>query len=118
MGGLWAELKRRKVVKVGIAYCAAGWLAIQVASVLFPMFGAPAWILKVVTTLVILGLPLALVVAWAVELTPPGLKRSEDVRPDVSTTRNTGRLLNFLISGVLAVALGLLALDRVAWGGA
>ena len=65
MGGFWAELKRRNVVKVGIAYCAAGWLAIQVASVLFPMFGAPAWILKVVTTLVILGLPLALVFAVA-----------------------------------------------------
>jgi hypothetical protein len=81
MGGFWAELKRRNVVKVGIAYCAAGWLAIQVASVLFPMFGAPAWILKVVTTLVILGLPLALVFAWAFELTPQGLKRSEDVRP-------------------------------------
>jgi len=103
MGGFWAELKRRNVVKVGIAYCAAGWLAIQVASVLFPMFGAPAWILKVVTTLVILGLPLALVFAWAFELTPQGLKRSEDVRPDVSTTRNTGRALNFLIIGVLAI---------------
>ena len=118
MGGFWAELKRRNVVKVGIAYCAAGWLAIQVASVLFPMFGAPAWILKVVTTLVILGLPLALVFAWAFELTPQGLKRSEDVRPDVSTTRNTGRLLNFLIIGVLAVALGLFALDRFVWDAA
>jgi len=115
MGGFWAELKRRNVVKVGIAYCAAGWLAIQVASVLFPMFGAPAWILKVVTTLVILGLPLALVFAWAFELTPQGLKRSEDVRPDVLTTRDTGRLLNFLIIGVLAVALGLFALDRFVW---
>jgi adenylate cyclase len=115
MGGFWAELKRRNVVKVGIAYCAAGWLAIQVASVLFPMFGAPAWILKVVTMLVILGLPLALVFAWAFELTPQGLKRSEDVRPDVLTTRDTGRLLNFLIIGVLAVALGLFALDRFVW---
>jgi adenylate cyclase len=118
MGGFWAELKRRNVVKVGIAYCAAGWLAIQVASVLFPMFGAPAWILKVVTTLVILGLPLALVFAWAFELTPQGLKRSEDVLPDVSMTRNTGRLLNFLIIGVLAVALGLFALDRFVWDAA
>ena len=118
MGGFWAELKRRNVVKVGIAYCAAGWVAVQVASVLFPMFGAPAWILKVVTTLVILGLPLALVFAWAFELTPQGLKRSEDVQPDVSTTRDTGRLLNFLIIGVLAVALGLFALDRFVWDAA
>jgi adenylate cyclase len=118
MGGFWAELKRRNVVKVGIAYCAAGWVAVQVASVLFPLFGAPAWILKVVTTLVILGFPLALVFAWAFELTPQGLKRSEDVRPDVSATRNTGRLLNFLIIGVLAVALGLFALDRFVWDAA
>ena len=81
---------------------------------LFPMFGAPAWILKVVTTLVILGLPLALVFAWAFELTPQGLKRSEDVRPDVSTTRNTGRALNFLISRMCASEVWAAAESRLA----
>ncbi len=115
MGGFWSELKRRNVVKVGIAYCAAGWVVVQIASVLFPLFGAPTWILKVVTALVMLGLPLALVFAWAFELTPQGLKRSEDVPLEVSTTRGTGRLLDFLIIGVLAVALGLFALDRFIW---
>ena len=115
MGGFWSELKRRNVFRVGIAYCAAGWVVIQIAAVLFPLFGAPAWILKVVTTLVILGLPLALVFAWAFELTPQGLKRTEDVPPGESTTRRTGRYLDFLIIGVLGVAVGLFALDKFVW---
>ena len=114
MSGFWSELKRRNVVKVGIAYGAAGWVVVQIAAVLFPLFGAPTWILKVVTTLVVLGFPLALVFAWAFELTPHGLKRSDDVQPDVSTTRRTGRQLDFLIIGVLAVAVALFALDKFA----
>ena len=114
MSGFWSELKRRNVVKVGIAYGAAGWVVVQIAAVLFPLFGAPTWILKVVTTLVVLGFPLALVFAWAFELTPYGLKRSDDVQPDVSTTRRTGRQLDFLIIGVLAVAVALFALDKFA----
>ena len=115
MGGLWAELKRRNVVKVAIAYCAAGWVVVQVAALLFPLFGAPAWILKVVTTLVFLGLPLALVFAWAFELTPQGLKRTEDARPGVARARRDARPLNFLIIAVLALAVGLFALDRFVW---
>jgi TolB-like protein/Flp pilus assembly protein TadD len=115
MAGLWSELKRRNVVKVAIAYCAAGWVVVQVAALLFPLFGAPAWILKVVTTLVFLGLPLALVFAWAFELTPQGIKRTEDVPSGVATPRRHARLLNLLIIGVLAVAVGLFALERFVW---
>jgi TolB-like protein len=115
MGGFWSELKRRNVVRVGIAYCAAGWLLIQVASVLFPLYGAPQWILRVVTTLVILGLPLALAFAWAFELTPQGLKRTDDVPRGLSTTLRTGRQLDFLIIGVLALAVALFALDKFVW---
>jgi TolB-like protein/tetratricopeptide (TPR) repeat protein len=112
MGGLWSELKRRNVVKVAIAYCAAGWVVVQIAALLFPLFGAPAWILKVVTTLVFLGLPLALVFAWAFELTPQGIKRTEDVARGAATPRRDARPLNLLIVGVVAVAVGLFALDR------
>ena len=115
MGGFWSELKRRNVVRVGIAYCAAGWVAIQIAAVLFPLYDAPPWILKVVTTLVLLGLPLALVFAWAFELTPQGLQRTDDVPREVSATRRTGRPLDFLIIGVLAVAVALFVLDRFVW---
>jgi TolB-like protein/tetratricopeptide (TPR) repeat protein len=118
MAGLWSELKRRNVVKVAIAYCAAGWVVVQGAALLFPLFGAPAWILKVVTTLVFLGLPPALVFAWAFELTPQGIKRTEDVPSGVATPRRHARLLNLLIIGVLTVAVGLFALDRFVWNDA
>ena len=114
MSAFWSELKRRNVVKVGLAYGVVGWLVVQVAALVFPLFEAPAWILKVVVTLVVLGLPLALVFAWAFELTPQGLKRSIDVPPEASTPRRTGRKLEFLITGVLAVAVGLFALDKFA----
>ena len=115
MGRFWSELKRRNVVRVGIAYCAAGWVVIQIAAVLFPLYDAPPWILKVVTTLVLLGLPLALVFAWAFELTPQGLQRTDDVPREVSATRRTGRPLDFLIIGVLAVAVALFVLDKFVW---
>ena len=115
MSGFWSELKRRNVVRVGVAYCAAGWVVVQIAALLFPLFGAPTWVLKVATALVMLGFPLALVIAWAFELTPQGLKRSEDVPPTGSTRQGTGRLLDFGIIGVLTVALGLFALDRFVW---
>jgi TolB-like protein/tetratricopeptide (TPR) repeat protein len=115
MGGFWSELKRRSVVKVGIAYCAVGWVVVQVAALLFPMFGAPAWIPKVVTTLVFLGLPLALIFAWAFELTPQGIKRTEETPREDTTPRRGRRKLDYLIAGVLAAAVVLFALDRFVW---
>jgi hypothetical protein len=81
MGGLWSELKRRNVVRVGLAYGAAGWAVVQGATVLFPMFGAPDWVPKAVTLLVFLGFPLALVLSWAFELTPQGVQRTEAATP-------------------------------------
>src|SRR5512134_2140960 len=93
------ELRRRNVYKVGVAYAVVGWILIQIASVLLPTFGAPGWIFRVVALLVILGFPLALVFAWAFELTPEGLKRTEDVAREVSSTRQTGQQLKLLIIG-------------------
>ena len=75
---LIAELKRRNVFRVGAAYAIVGWLLVEVASVLLPTFEAPNWVMKVFTFLVILGFPLALVFAWAFELTPEGLKREAE----------------------------------------
>jgi serine/threonine-protein kinase len=114
MARLWSELKRRNVVKVGIAYCAAGWIVIQVAAAVFPQFGAPEWLPKAVTTLVILGLPLALVFAWAFELTPDGIKRTEDVPRDAST-RPVGRQLDLAIIAVLMLAVLLFVFDKFIW---
>src|SRR6476469_2803700 len=66
------ELKKRKVARVGLAYLVGAWLGVQVASIALPAFDAPVWVLRVVILLVALGFPLALVLAWAVDLTPAG----------------------------------------------
>lgn len=71
------ELKERNVVKVGAIYLITGWLVIQVASTVFPQFGIPEWAGRLVTLLIALGFPIALVLAWALELTPEGIKRAE-----------------------------------------
>ena len=64
------ELKRRNVYKVAVAYLVVSWLLIQAASILFPTFEAPAWVMKAVVCVIILGFPVALILAWAFELTP------------------------------------------------
>jgi hypothetical protein len=66
------ELKRRKVYRVAVAYAIVAWLLIQAASILFPTFEAPPWVMKVFVTAVILGFPVALILAWALDLTPQG----------------------------------------------
>src|SRR5437667_12750134 len=74
-----AELKRRNVYKVAVAYAVVGWLVIQVSSTVLPTFHAPEWEVQTLVVLVAIGFPIALVSAWAFELTPEGLKRTEDV---------------------------------------
>src|SRR5947199_2477339 len=83
----FAELKRRNVYKVAVAYAVVAWLLIQAASILFPTYEAPAWVMKVFVAIVALGFPIALVIAWAFEMTPEGMKRTEDVRPDEKITQ-------------------------------
>src|ERR1700746_3881365 len=73
----FAELKRRNVYKVAVAYAVVAWLLIQAASILFPTFEAPGWVMKVFVTIIAAGFPIALILAWAFELTPEGLKRTE-----------------------------------------
>jgi TolB-like protein/Flp pilus assembly protein TadD len=101
------ELKRRKVYRVAVAYAIVAWLLIQAASILFPTFEAPLWVMKVFVTAVILGFPVALILAWAFEMTPEGIKREEDVAPRESTTRKAGRKWTAIIvvAAVLAAAL-------------
>jgi RNA polymerase sigma factor (sigma-70 family) len=90
-GNFFAELKRRKVYKVGIAYVVVAWVLMQVASQIFPFFEIPNWAVRLVVLLLIIGFPLALILAWAFELTPEGIKRTEDVdgsKPSAFKTRN------------------------------
>src|SRR5437762_5253444 len=87
----FAELKRRNVYKVAVAYAVVAWLLIQAASILFPTFEAPPWVMKVFVSLLVLGFPVALVFSWAFEITPEGIKRESEVEPNKSISRHTGR---------------------------
>ena len=111
-----AELRRRNVVKVGLTYAVAAWLLIQMVTTVMPTFDAPAWIAQTITFLLILGLPFVLVFAWAFEITPGGLKKTADVDPAESLTPVTGQRLNYLIVGLLALAVGLIVFDRYLGG--
>jgi TolB-like protein/DNA-binding winged helix-turn-helix (wHTH) protein len=107
-----AELKRRNVFRVAVAYGIVAWLLVEVASVVLPTFEAPHWVMKTLTFLVILGFPLSLILAWAFELTPEGIKLEATVDRAKSITRQTGRKLDFAIIALLALAVGFLIVDH------
>jgi len=107
-----AELKRRNVFRVGVAYGIVGWLLIEVAHTAFPTLQLPEWTTTLVTVLLIMGFPIALVIAWAFELTPEGIKRESKVDPTESITRVTGRKLDFAIIGLLAVTVVYFVVDK------
>jgi TolB-like protein/Tfp pilus assembly protein PilF len=102
------ELQRRNVYKVGIAYGVVGWLLIQIATQLFPVFEIPNWGARMVVVIVLLGFPVALILAWAYELTPEGLQRTDEVDPQLSRTRRPGRKLDFVIIGVLLAVIAVM----------
>src|SRR5438270_6074713 len=81
----FAELKRRNVYKVAVAYAVIAWLLVQVATQVFPFLEIPNWVVRLVIALVVIGFPIALIVAWAFEATPEGIKRTEDVDLNVAT---------------------------------
>jgi hypothetical protein len=87
----FAELKRRNVYKVAIAYAVVAWLLMQIASQIFPFFEIPNWAVRLVVLLLIIGFPVAVILAWAFELTPEGIKREENIDLGSSITRKTGR---------------------------
>ena len=110
----FGELKRRNVVRVGVAYAIIGWVGAQIAEFAFENFGAPEWVLKTFVVVVLIGLPFALFFAWAYELTPEGLKREEDVDRSESITPVTGRKIDFLIIGAMAIAIAYFIWERQA----
>ena len=106
------ELKRRNVFRVAIAYAIAAWLLIEVSATTFPMLRLPEWAATLVAALLIIGLPVALIFAWAYELTPEGIKKEKDVVRSESITHMTGRKLDFIIIGVLAIVIAFLLADK------
>ncbi|MBW2694237.1 MAG: winged helix-turn-helix domain-containing protein, partial [Deltaproteobacteria bacterium] len=109
---LIAELKRRNVFRVGAAYAIVAWLLVEMASVVLPALHLPEWTLTLLVVLVVAGFPLALILAWAFELTPEGIKRETAVDPAESITHLTGRKLDFAIIGLLALAVVYFAVDK------
>jgi len=104
---LFIELKRRNVFRVAIAYSIVAWLIAQVAEMAFESFGTPDWVMKTLLFLLVTGLPIAVIFAWAFEMTPEGIKREKDVDRSQSITQQTGRKLNYTIIAVLVLALTL-----------
>src|SRR5256884_9656963 len=100
----FSELKRRRVYNVAVAYVVVAWLFIQVATQVFPFFSIPNWVVRLIVLLTIIGFPIAVVCAWAFEVTPEGIKLEREV--DRRITRKTGRKLTALIVIVAAVAAG------------
>src|SRR5690242_4858962 len=105
----FAELKRRNVYKVAVAYAIVGWLLVQIATQVFPFLEIPNWVVRLVIVVVAIGFPVVLIIAWAFELTPEGIKRSEDVNPG-RTSKN--RAWIYVVSVGAVLSLGLFFLGR------
>jgi TolB-like protein len=109
---LLAELRRRNVIRMAGLYLVGAWLIVQVTGTVSPMLGAPEWVGRTVLALLAIGFPLALVVAWVFELTPNGLKRDDEVKPNESIAPQTARRMDRMIIVVLMLALGYFAVDK------
>src|SRR5205814_7701024 len=104
---LFAELKRRNVYKVAVAYAVVGWVIAQIATQIFPFLQIPDWVVRLVIVLVAIGFPIALVIAWAFEATPEGIKRTEtaDAMPTAAGQKNHAWIYIVVIGAAISVAL-------------
>jgi serine/threonine-protein kinase len=105
----FAELQRRNVYRVAVAYGVVGWLLVQIATQVFPFFDIPNWATRMVVVVLMLGFPVAMITAWIYELTPEGLQRTDEVAPGKSAARGTGRKIDFVIIGVLLTVIAIMA---------
>src|SRR5262245_24134471 len=102
---LFAELKRRNVYKVAIVYGVVAWLLMQIASQIFPFFEIPSWAVRLVVLLLVIGFPVALILAWAFELTPEGIKRTETADAKQQHSGNRAWVYVVLIAALLSIGL-------------
>ena len=110
LGSFFAELKRRNVYKVAVAYAVVGWLLIQITTQVFPFFEIPNWGVRLIVLIVALGLPIALMLAWAFELTPEGVKRTETA--DAVPQRPRGSVWIYIVTVGAALSIGLFLFGR------
>ena len=112
-GRFFAELKRRNVYKVAVAYAVVAWLTIQAASIFLPAFNAPQWAMQIVILILVVGFPIALTFSWAFEITPEGIKLESEIEPSQSVTRRTGRKIVAVTIALAVVAAGLFVYQLV-----
>src|SRR5438876_5040565 len=110
----FGELKRRNVYKVAVAYAVVGWLLVQVATQVFPFFEIPNWAVRLVVLLLIIGFPIALIIAWAFEVTPEGIKRTEAA--DAAHERSRGAVWIYIVLIGAEVSVGLFFVGRYTAG--
>jgi TolB-like protein/Flp pilus assembly protein TadD len=106
------ELKRRNVVRVAIAYAVAAWVFLQIADLVLENIAAPAWVIQAMMLVILLGFIASVVIAWAYEMTPEGIKRQADIDRTQSVTAQTGQKLDRIIIGFLALAVAYFVYDR------
>src|SRR5207253_6433366 len=109
----FAELKRRNVYKVAVAYMVVAWLLIQAASIFLPAFDAPPWVMKIFIIVIIFGFPVSLIFSWAFEITPEGIKLESEIEPNKSIARRTGRKIVAVTIALAVVAAGLFVYQLV-----
>jgi TolB-like protein len=109
---VFAELKRRKVYKVAIAYGVVAWLLTQIASQIFPFFEIPNWAVRLVVLLLIIGFPVALILAWVFELTPEGLKRTEVAVTEDLSKRSSKHAWIYVVIVAGAISIGMFYFGR------
>lgn len=112
MVAIWRKLKRRNVFRVGATYTVLGWLLIQIAATLLPTFGAPDWTMPVFTAIVILGLPLSIVLAWAYELTPDGIESGHQATLEDASSRRSRHVMNDFLLWLIFPALAYLVVSQ------
>ena len=112
MRKLFEEVKRRNVFRVAFVYIVAAWLTMQVVDVMFPALQVPEWVTPAIAVMLLIGFPFALILAWAFEITPDGIKLEKDVDRDESVTPHTGQKLNQTAIIILVVAVGFLLFDK------
>jgi TolB-like protein/Flp pilus assembly protein TadD len=112
--GFFAELKRRHVYRAGVIYAMVSWLLIQIATQVFPFFEIPHSVVRLIILILVLGFPIALALAWAFELTPEGIVKTDELPPEKSHPWRANRRLDFVIIGLLAVAIVFLLFFRIA----
>src|SRR3954467_4736269 len=107
--GFLGELQRRNVYRVAVTYTVVSWLLVQIATQVFPFFDIPNWAVRVVVLVLALGFPVVLVLAWAFEITPDGIRLESDIAPNESVAEHTGRKLIGITIAVAVAAGGMLA---------